>query len=333
MDNQSAISDIHLSDSHPMGGSLLFCGDSKPPQKPSPEWDGLLRQIVEQCRACGAESFRIMVEDALVGPSPAAFRGQRLSSINGVRYLLRKMPISLWSLKDIGVHPAIRKYILDARHTAGGLMLVSGSTGAGKSTTLAAIAGARLKAHGGVALTVEDPPEMPLEGSYGQGICYQQSIPPGGSMPPLVRSTLRGYPVGLPAILLIGEVRDAETASLALRSALDGRLVLTTFHANSAIAGISRFIDYAGQSIGRENARSMFSEAFRLVMHQRMKKPDASSDLNRMAATYLIDTQPAASIISSPDAPLNTLKDQIRLTHTKLKTGARLAVRKTSESE
>ena len=77
----------------------------------------------------------------------------------------------------------------------------------------------------------------------------------------------------------------------------------------------------------------MFAQAFRLVMHQRMKASNTEPNLNRMVATYLIDSQPAASIVANPDASLSTLKDHIRLTHNNLRTGARLAVRKTSETE
>ena len=116
---------------------------------------------------------------------------------------------------------------------AAGLILLAGTTGSGKTTTLSALLREFLIRDGGYAFTLEDPIEMPLDGTYHtvngeRGICKQMT-PPGGSWENGLKSMLRSKP----RYVYLGEIRDPEIASEALRAAISGHLVMSTIHAST----------------------------------------------------------------------------------------------------
>jgi general secretion pathway protein E len=142
-------------------------------------------------------------------------------------------------LSELGLGPAISKKVFKALERPNGMLLVTGPTGSGKTTTLYAalhrLNDPRLK-----LFTIEDPVEYQI-----QGVVQIQIQPKIGlDFATCLRSILRQDP----DIILLGEIRDAETARIAIQSALTGHLVLSTLHTNSAAASITRLLDMGVES-------------------------------------------------------------------------------------
>ncbi len=135
-----------------------------------------------------------------------------------------------------------------------GMMMVVGPTGSGKSTTLYSILNA-LNSPERKILTLEDPVEMTIEGV--------SQIPvdttSGDSFAEKLRAILRLDP----DVVMVGEIRDIDTAKTAIQASITGHLVLSTFHASSAAAAFARMIDMIGQN-------PIFANAIRLVLSQRL---------------------------------------------------------------
>ncbi len=138
------------------------------------------------------------------------------------------------TLKDLGLSDENMKLIKDAIDRPYGLILISGPTGSGKSTTLYAMLNELDKDHENV-LSLEDPVEYNMEG------VSQSQVQPeiDYTFATGLRTTLRQDP----DVIMVGEIRDKETAQLAIQAALTGHLVLSTIHTNNAIGVIPRLID------------------------------------------------------------------------------------------
>lgn len=234
-------------------------------------------------------------------------------SINGNYVNARRMPEKAWTLdecfetQDSNVKTYLKEYLLSNRLSKGGLILVCGTPGNGKSTTCAAIVYDRLKKLGGHCNTVEDPVEMPLHGSIGdKGYCIQREIYGKESFSEAVRDTLRGYPTNVNNILLIGEIRDAGTAELVIRAAIDGRLVVSTVHAESVVAAIRQLLSHASKSsLGKDQAEDLLANSLRAVIHQNLIGKTG------LALETLFDTDSVAGSIREGSANLNQLENEI----------------------
>jgi len=137
-------------------------------------------------------------------------------------------------LEKLGLPPTALEKLVRALDRPHGIILLTGPTGSGKSTTLYA-AISRLRRPEVKILTVEDPVEVLIEG------VNQVQVRPDIGL--TYAATLRAFLRQDPDILMIGEIRDRETADIALRSALTGHLVLSTLHTNSALGAFTRLID------------------------------------------------------------------------------------------
>ncbi|PJF38438.1 MAG: type II secretion system protein E, partial [Phototrophicales bacterium] len=142
--------------------------------------------------------------------------------------------------------------------------------GNGKSTTCASLISERLRRHAGICVTVEDPPEMPLHGRHGKGLCLQREVGINSTFEACVIETLRAYPTQVNSILMIGEVREPSTASLALNASIDGRLVIVTLHASSIVHSIQRICTIASENMAERAARELLSSGLRLCIHQKI---------------------------------------------------------------
>lgn len=240
------------------------------------------------------------------------FRGHKLPTIGGSLYNFRRMPTKIWTLDDCGIRGPIARYILSERLSKGGLIIVSGMPGMGKSTTCAAIVVDRLKEFAGLCITVEDPAEMPLQGFHGEGLCLQRNVMVGEDFHVAVRDAMRAYPAQSNNLMLIGEIRDKETAAHALRASVDGRLVLITIHAGDIVSAVQRIVTLAADEIGVSEARSLLSNSIRLVMHQKLEN-------KRLRVSTLFDTQAVAGVIMSKDIQLVSLKNEIQSQFNRLK--------------
>lgn len=197
------------------------------------------------------------------------FRVHRIIGIYGECLMLRRMPEMLMPLNELGFHKGIVEAMVHGRLSSGGLVAICGETGHGKSTTTAALIAERLKRFGSFCLTIEDPIEMPLHGRHGDGHCIQTEVQKG-EFANAVSGAMRAFPSGQNSMLMLGEIRDSETAVNALQVALNGHLVITTVHGRDLITGLQRLLSLAGDIIGENEARALLSMTFRLGIYQQI---------------------------------------------------------------
>ena len=170
------------------------------------------------------------------GKEPLDMRVSTLPTILGEKMVLRllRKGASRLSLSDIGLTAEMRSTVEDILKASYGMFLVTGPTGSGKTTTLYS-ALTVLEGPGKNIVTVEDPVEFQLPGMN------QVQVQPRIGL--TFASVLRALVRQDPNIIMVGEIRDAETADIAIRSALTGHLVLSSLHTNDAPSTISRLLD------------------------------------------------------------------------------------------
>ncbi|MEK9626777.1 MAG: type IV pilus twitching motility protein PilT [Gammaproteobacteria bacterium] len=213
-------------------------------------------------------------------PNIARFRVNAFNQSRGPSAAFRTIPTEVLSLETINA-PAIFR-TLSEKHR--GLVLVTGPTGSGKSTTLAAMIDYVNHTKKGHILTIEDPIEF-VHQSHSCLINQREVGRDTRSFNDALRSALREDP----DVVLVGEMRDVETISLALTAAETGHLVFGTLHTSSAAKTIDRIIDVfpAGE---KEMVRAMLSESLQGVIAQRLlKKPGGG----RVAAYEIMIGTPA----------------------------------------
>ena len=195
-------------------------------------------------------------------PNLARFRVNAFNQNRGAGAVFRTIPAEVWTLEDLGT-PKIFKDLIEQPQ---GLILVTGPTGSGKSTTLAAMVDYVNKNHFGHILSIEDPIEF-VHTAQKCVINQREVHRDTHGFNEALRSALREDP----DYILVGEMRDIETIRLALTAAETGHLVFATLHTNSAAKTIDRIIDVfpAGE---KPMVRSMLSESLRAVITQTLLK-------------------------------------------------------------
>jgi twitching motility protein PilT len=173
-----------------------------------------------------------------------------------------------------------------------GLVIVTGSTGSGKTTTLAMIVNLLNQAGGYRIITVEDP----IEYVYPR---LRNSLVSQRELGPDVLSFADGLKYGLrhdPDVILVGEIRDRSTAQMALSAAETGHLVFSTLHTRDAKGAISRYADLFPQDVQRD-VRSQLAMSLRAIVSQRLLPGLEKGEKRHLALEVLWNTNPIASAI------------------------------------
>ncbi|QEP42559.1 type IV pilus twitching motility protein PilT [Ectothiorhodospiraceae bacterium BW-2] len=192
----------------------------------------------------------------------ARFRVNAFIQNRGAAAVLRTIPSKILTLEQLNC-PSIFK---DISEYPRGIVLVTGPTGSGKSTTLAAMVDHKNRSEYGHILTIEDPIEFVHESQ--KCLINQREVHRDTrSFSAALRSALREDP----DVILVGEMRDLETIKLALEAAETGHLVFGTLHTSSAAKTIDRIVDVF-PAAEKEMVRSMLSESLKAVISQTLLK-------------------------------------------------------------
>jgi twitching motility protein PilT len=229
----------------------------------------------------------------------ARFRCNFFYQHRGVSAVMRAIPSRIRSLDELGMPPGVHRML----QTQKGLCLVTGPTGSGKSTTLAAIIDHINSTQDKHIITIEDPLEFVHVNK--RSLITQREI---GTHARSFADALRVASREDPDIILVGEMRDLETISLALTCAELGILVFGTLHTNSAVKTIDRIIN-AFPSSQQNQVRSMLSESLKSVLSQQLVKTKDCKD--RCAAVEILISSTAIGNLIR-EAKLNQIASLIQ---------------------
>lgn len=195
----------------------------------------------------------------------ARFRVNMLYELGHVAFVIRVIPTVIPSFEDLG----LPKAILDFTQLEHGLVLITGSTGSGKSTTLAGLLNKINLTQAKHIITLEDPVEF-IYKSQKSVITQRQLMIDTPTFPEGIKYALRQDP----NVLLIGEMRDRETALSAIKAAETGALVFSTLHTSDAIQTLNRLIDFF-EPHERDAIRIQLANVLRGIVSQKLyRKPE-----------------------------------------------------------
>ncbi len=277
--NEQGASDLHLASGQ--NPALRLNGEIeriKYDRLTSDKLRGLLYEITPQ------EKIKVFEETGDVDfgyeiPGLARYRANYFMQKNGISAVFREIPSNILTAEDLGLPPVISKLANLPR----GLVLVTGPTGSGKSTTLAAIIDEANQTRKDHIITVEDPIEF-VHQSQSCIINHREVGLHTQSFSAALRGALREDP----DIILVGELRDLETISLAIEAASTGHLVFGTLHTSSAAKTVDRIIEVFPAS-EQAQIRSTLADGLRAVVAQvlfkRVDKGGRCAALEVMVAT------------------------------------------------
>ncbi|MEI7444892.1 MAG: type IV pilus twitching motility protein PilT [Burkholderiales bacterium] len=274
-------SDLHLSAGLPP--MIRVHGDVRRINLPPMEHEavhGMIYDIMNDAQRKDYEE-NLECDFSFAIPGLARFRVNAFQQQRGAGAVMRTIPSKILSLEELNAPKIFGELAMHPR----GLILVTGPTGSGKSTTLAAMINHVNENVYGHILTVEDPIEFVHESK--RCLINQREVGPHTlSFNNALRSALREDP----DIILVGELRDLETIRLAMSAAETGHLVFGTLHTSSAAKTIDRIIDVF-PAAEKEMIRAMLSESLKAVISQSLLKTKDGS--GRVAAHEIMIGTPA----------------------------------------
>jgi len=278
-------SDLHIGEGQPP--KMRRHGDVMPIRAEPVTRDEAAQMLSE---ICGPQSWGLFedrgdLDFAYEMDERSRFRCNFLKQTNGYGAVFRLIPTKIATLEELGMPPVVKQF----GHLRGGLVLVTGPTGSGKSTTLAALIDYINENFSRHIVTIEEPIEF-VHGNK-RSVITQREVPVDCvSFPDGLKAALREDA----DIVLVGEMRDLETISLALTAAETGLLVFGTLHTNNARKTIDRMVDVFPAN-KQAQARTMLANSLRGVLAQLLlKKADGSG---RLAVNEILIASPAVSAI------------------------------------
>lgn len=193
------------------------------------------------------------------------YRIARLVDVQATWFVLSRGVTSIPKLEGLGLDPGIIQQLQGLGRTSG-LILIAGATGAGKTTTSSALLADYLTRYGDVAVTIEDPPELPLSGDYdgGKGRCFQINIEEDDW-----ESALKAALRYRPRYIFVGEIRVPGAAFQVLRAAVSGHVVIATMHAGSVEQAVEGLVTLAAERAGGI-ANILVADGLSAVIHQKL---------------------------------------------------------------
>src|SRR5437763_2092062 len=279
-------SDLHIGEGQPP--KMRRHGDVRPIREDPVSRDEAARMLSE---ICGAQSWELFEERgdldfAYEMDERSRFRCNFLKQTNGYGAVFRLIPTKIATLDELGIPPVVKKF----GHLRGGLVLVTGPTGSGKSTTLAALIDYINDNFSRHIVTIEEPIEFVHQNK--RAIITQREVP----------EHAESFPAGLKAalredadIVLVGEMRDLETISLALTAAETGLLVFGTLHTNNARKTVDRMVDVF-PAARQPQVRAMLANSLRGVLAQLLLKRADGSGRNAVNEILIANAAVAAII-------------------------------------
>lgn len=252
--HQIEFTDIYLGSEASWLSGVPMTSDPIPvPESCSEQMKRLRTQCDEIRNGRDVEDFNVQFEGV-------SYRASIMQALRENVYVLRRAPAEIPPLESLGIPSVYIRTLM--QKGLRGLVVVAGAFGQGKTTTASALLAARIAKFGGVAVCIEDPPELPLEGRRGEGVIYQRQVERGG-----FAHECRQVARWSPSAIFVGEVRDKETAAEALRASINGRLVICTIHSYDAATAIDRIYSLAG---GNDDVASLMSNGIVAVLHQQL---------------------------------------------------------------
>jgi twitching motility protein PilT len=260
--NEQGASDLHLVAGQPP--ALRIRGDIERVKYKVLNSDDLRAMLYEISPEHKIKKFEESgdIDFAYEIPGLARYRANFFMQRNGVGAVFREIPSTIITAEQLGLPPVVSKLATLPR----GLVLVTGPTGSGKSTTLASIIDVANRVRKDHIITVEDPIEF-VHQSHGCIVNHREV----GMHTETFASALRGALREDPDVILVGEMRDLETIALAVEAASTGHLVFSTLHTSSAYKTVDRVIEVFPSS-EQPLIRSTLADGLRAVIAQTLFK-------------------------------------------------------------